>query len=158
MANFRENIDALEEAGLADSEILEIMSESVDGQMHAKNLLKNKESGHELPKKNSDTNAEIPSVCKRKVGALSAEKHPKSTRQGFPTQSLERERKSVLIIPSTELSLLSPFGPDRFSFSADMDEAPELAEKALNGEFPELPKKSPRWCPKILKNLLKVLK
>ena len=31
MANVRESIDALKEAGLADSEILEIMSESVDG-------------------------------------------------------------------------------------------------------------------------------
>ena len=40
MANFRESIDALNEAGLVDSEILEIMSESVDGQMLTKkNLL-----------------------------------------------------------------------------------------------------------------------
>ena len=31
MANFRGNIDALKVAGLADSEILEIMFESVDG-------------------------------------------------------------------------------------------------------------------------------
>ena len=30
MANFRESIDALKEAGLADSEILEIKSESVE--------------------------------------------------------------------------------------------------------------------------------
>ena len=48
MANFRESIDALKEAGLADSEILEIMSKSVDGQMLTKNLQKNKKSGHEL--------------------------------------------------------------------------------------------------------------
>ena len=40
MANFRESIDALKEAGLADSEIIEIMSESVDGQMLTKNLPK----------------------------------------------------------------------------------------------------------------------
>ena len=33
MANFRESIDALKEAGLADSEILEIMFESVEGKM-----------------------------------------------------------------------------------------------------------------------------
>ena len=33
MANFSEGIDALKEAGLDNSEILEIMSESVDGQM-----------------------------------------------------------------------------------------------------------------------------
>ena len=39
MASFRESIDALKEAGLADSEILEIMSESVDGQMLTKNLI-----------------------------------------------------------------------------------------------------------------------
>ena len=32
-------------------------------------------------------------------------------------------------------------GPNRFSFSADMDEASELPEKALNGEFSELPKR-----------------
>ena len=78
MANFRESIDALKEAGVADSEILEIMSESVDGQMHAKKLLNNKDSGHELPKKISDTNAETPSVRNRKASVLSTEKHPKS--------------------------------------------------------------------------------
>ena len=43
MATFRESVDALKEAGLADSEILEIMSESVDGE----NFIK--KSGHELP-------------------------------------------------------------------------------------------------------------
>ena len=89
MANFRESINALKEAGLADTEILEIMSESVDGQMHAKNLLKNKESGHELLIKNSDTNAETLSVRKRKAGALSAEKQgSRRQRQGSPRQSL----------------------------------------------------------------------
>ena len=46
MANFWESIDALKEAGLADLEILEIMSESVDGQMLTKNLQKIKESDH----------------------------------------------------------------------------------------------------------------
>ena len=46
MANFWESINALKEFGLADSEILEIMFESTDGQMYAKNLLKNKESSH----------------------------------------------------------------------------------------------------------------
>ena len=35
MAIFQETIDALKEAGWADSEILEIMS---DGQMHTKNF------------------------------------------------------------------------------------------------------------------------
>ena len=39
MASFRESIDALKEAGLADSEILEIMSESVDLQMLTKKNL-----------------------------------------------------------------------------------------------------------------------
>ena len=39
MASFRESIDALKEAGLTDSETLEIMSESVDGQTITKNLL-----------------------------------------------------------------------------------------------------------------------
>ena len=44
MANFRESIDALKEAGLVDSEILEIMSESADGQMLTKNSSSIKES------------------------------------------------------------------------------------------------------------------
>ena len=39
MANFRENIDALKETGLAGSQILEIMSESVDGQNAYKKLI-----------------------------------------------------------------------------------------------------------------------
>ena len=93
MANFRESIDALKEAALADSEILEIMSKSVDGQMLAKNLLKNKESDHELPDKINVTNTETPTIRKRKACVLSAEKHTKSLRQGSPRQSLERERE-----------------------------------------------------------------
>ena len=36
MAGFRGSIDALKEAGLADSDILEIMSNSVDWQMNTK--------------------------------------------------------------------------------------------------------------------------
>ena len=48
MANFRESIDALKEAGLADSEILEIISDSVDWRMFTKNSSFIKESGHEL--------------------------------------------------------------------------------------------------------------
>ena len=59
MTNFRESINALKEARSGDSEILEIMSESVDGQMLTKNLQKNKKSDHEL----SDT----PSTRKRKL-------------------------------------------------------------------------------------------
>ena len=65
MANFRESIDALKEAGLADSEILEIMSELVDGQILTKNSFFIKEYGHELPTKNNDATAETPSVRKR---------------------------------------------------------------------------------------------
>ena len=105
MANFRESIDALKEA---DSEILEIMSKSVDGEVLAKNLLKNKESDHELPDKINVTNTETPTIRKRKACVLSAEKHTKSLRQGSPRQSLERERMPVLIFLSTEQSLLYP--------------------------------------------------
>ena len=39
-----------------------------------------------------------------------------------------------------------------------MDEASDLAEKSLNGEFPELPKKSPAKASKTLKSQLKALK
>ena len=69
MASFRESIDALKEAGLADSEILEIMSASVDGQMITKKSSSIKESGQELPSKNNDFTNETPSVRKRKVDA-----------------------------------------------------------------------------------------
>ena len=85
MANFRESIDVLKEAGLADLEILEIMSESVDGQMLAKNLQKNKKSDHDLP--------DTPSTRKRKSCVLSAEKHTKSIRQDSPRHNSERERE-----------------------------------------------------------------
>ena len=44
MAIFRESIDALKEARSADSEILEIISESVDEQMLTKNLQKKPKS------------------------------------------------------------------------------------------------------------------
>ena len=143
MANFRESIDALKEADLADSEILEIMSESVDGQMLTKNSSFIKESGHELPIKNKDATAETPSVRKRKADALRTEKQSKTIRQGSPRQNLES--KDVHFDYSFDRVPLFPLsvGPNRFSFSADMDEASDLAEKALNVEFPELPEQSP---------------
>ena len=70
----RESIDALKEAGLADSEIFEIMSESVDGQMLIKKSSFNKVSGQELHTKNNDTTNDTPSVQERKADALSTEK------------------------------------------------------------------------------------
>ena len=142
MANFRESIDALKEADLADSEILEIMSESVDGQMLTKNSSFIKESGHELPIKNKDATAETPSVRKRKADALRTEKQSKTIRQGSPRQNLES--KDVHFDYSFDRVPLFPLsvGPNRFSFSADMDEAFDLAKRALNEEFPKLPKKS----------------
>ena len=117
------------------------MSELVDGQMLAKNLLNNKESDHELPDKISVTNTETPSVRKRKACVLSAEKLTKSLRQGSPRQSLEREDARPNFSFNRTVSPLS-ISPNRFSFSADMDKASELDEKVLKGEFPELPKKS----------------
>ena len=60
MASFRESIDALKKAGLADSEILEFMSESVDGQMLTKKSSFNKESWQELRTKNKDATNETP--------------------------------------------------------------------------------------------------
>ena len=80
MASFRETIDAVKEAGLADSEILEIMSESVDGQMITKKSSSIKESSQELPSKNNDITNETPSVRKRKADALSTEKQRKTIR------------------------------------------------------------------------------
>ena len=67
MASFRESTDALKEAGLADSEILEIMSESVDEQMLIKKSSFNKVPGQELLTKNNDTTNDTPSVQKRKA-------------------------------------------------------------------------------------------
>ena len=52
--------------------------------MLAKNLLNNKESDHELPDKISVTNAETPSIRKRKACVLTTEKHAKSLRQSSP--------------------------------------------------------------------------
>ena len=80
MASSRESIDALKEAGLADSEILEIMSASVDGQMITKKSSSIKESGQELPSKNNDFTNETTSVRKRKADALSTEKQRKTIR------------------------------------------------------------------------------
>ena len=85
MVSFRESVDDLKEAELADSEILEIMSESVDGE----NFIKN--SGHELPTNDINFIAETSLICKRKATALSAEKHPKSIRQDSPGINWERE-------------------------------------------------------------------
>ena len=154
MANFRESIDALKEAGLADSEILEIMSESVDGQMLTKKLQKNKEPGHEFPDK---IITETPSTRKRKSCVLNAEKHTKSIRQDSPRHNLEGEDAHPNFSPNRTASPVF-ISPNRFGFSADMDEASDLAEKALNGGFPELPRKSPQSHPTTPKSLLKAPK
>ena len=68
--------------------------------------------------------------------------YQKSIRQDSPRHNLERQDTRSNFSPNRTVSRLS-ISPNRFSFSADMDEASVLAEKALNGEFPELPTKSP---------------
>ena len=75
MASFRESIEALKEAGLADSEILGIMSNSGDGQKNGslsipKILSNRNKSGHELPTNDNKINAETPLVRKRKASAF----------------------------------------------------------------------------------------
>ena len=102
-----------------------------------------KESGHERPTKNNEATAETPSVRKRKANTLSTEKQSKIIRQGSPRQNLESE--DIHFDYSFDQVPLSPpsVDPNSFSFSADMDETSDLAERALNIEFPELPKKSP---------------
>ena len=134
------------------------MSESVDGQTLTKNSSFIKESGHELPTKNNDATAETSSVRKRKADTLSSEKQSKTMRQGSPRQNLESD--DVYFDYSFDRVPFSPLSvdPNRFSFSADMDKAPDLAERALNGEFPELPKNLQQRHPKTLKSLLKALK
>lgn len=62
MASFRESVKTLKEAGLADSEILEIMSDSIDGQMNEslsipKTLSNRNKSGHELRTNDDNINA-----------------------------------------------------------------------------------------------------
>ena len=125
------------------------MPESVDGQMLAKKSYFNKKSGQELPTKNIDATNETPSVRKRKADALSTEKQPKTIRQGSPSHIIDKEE--VHFDYSFDRVHLSPLsiGSNRFSFSADMDEASDLGERALHVEFPKLPKKSPA---KSLKN------
>ena len=98
--------------------------------MLTKNLQKNKKSVHELPN--------TPSAHKRKSCVLSAEKHIKPIRQDSPRHNLKREDTCPNFSLNRTVSPLS-ISPNRFSFSADMDEASDLAEKVLNGEFPELP-------------------
>ena len=102
----------------------------------------------ELPIKNNNTTTNTPSVRKRKADALSAEKRSKSIRKGSPKQNVEREEAHFnYSFDQVPLSPLST-GSNRFSCSADIDEASDLAERALNGELPKLPKKSPTKTPK----------
>ena len=128
-ASFRESIDALKEAGLTDTEILEIMSESVDGQTITKKSSSIKESGQELPSKNNDITNETPSVRKRKTAALSTEKQRKTVRQGSPGHSIDREDVhfdySFDRVPLSSLSI----GQNTFSFSADMMKRPILLKE-----------------------------
>ena len=77
MASFRESIEALKEAGLANSETLEIMSDSVSEQMNGSlsnpktksNDSLNK-SGHKIPKEDRNINAGTFTNRKRKAGSF----------------------------------------------------------------------------------------
>ena len=91
MASFQDNINALKEAGLGYSEILQIMSDSVDGHMNTEILSNNTKSGHELPTNDSNITSETHSVHKRKAGVFSIEKQHKSFRQSSPGLTWERE-------------------------------------------------------------------
>ena len=103
MANFRESIEAFKEAGLSDSEILDIMSDSVSEQMNGslsipKTISDNSynKSGHEIPKEDRNSNAEIFAVRKRKAGAFSSEKSLK-LQKGVETTK-RRLSKCVIFI------------------------------------------------------------
>ena len=79
MASLWESLEALKEVELADSEILEIMSDSVDEQTNGslfipKTLSHRNKFAHELPTEVDNINAETPSV----------RNNPKSLRQGSP--------------------------------------------------------------------------
>ena len=76
MASFRESIDALKEAGLADLEILEIMFNSVDRQINITASSNTNKSGRELPENDSNINAETPSVRKKEGWYLQRRKTP----------------------------------------------------------------------------------
>ena len=90
-----------------------------------KTFKKNKKSGLELPDTPSTRNS-----AQRNIPNLPGKTHPDIT---------QREKNTRLdFSPNRTVSPLS-ISPNRFSFSADVDEASDLAEKALNGEFPELP-------------------
>ena len=98
-------------------------------------------SGYVLKKNDNTSNAETPSIRKSKAGAFSAEKHPKWIRQGSIGISWEREVTSNHSC-NQWVSPLS-VSPNRFCFSANMDEDSELADKVLNGESQKKKKKHP---------------
>ena len=62
----------------------------------------------------------------------------------------EREREEVPFDHSFNRTV-SPLSVSPSRFSANMDEDSELAEEALNGEFPELSKKTPSMAQKTKK-------
>ena len=98
-------------------------------------------SGYVLKKDDNTSNAEAPSIRKRKAGAFSAEKHPKWIRQGSIGISWEREVTSNHSC-NQSVSPLS-VSPNRFCFSANIDEKSELADNVRKGEFLELTEKHP---------------
>ena len=91
------------------------------------------------------------SIISEKTDTLSTEKQSKTIRQGSPRQNIDSENVHFdYCFDRVPLSPLS-VGPNRFGFSANMDEASDLAERALTGEFFELPKKFPAKASKIPK-------
>ena len=151
MASFQDSVKASKEAGQANSEILDIMSESVDGKLNGsfsipKNDANSYKFRYEHPKEIEITNVETPSIHKRKAGAFSGEKQSrnnKSQRQGSSGLHVEREE---VPFDNPFNQTVSPFTIclNKFCFSTNMDEESELAEKVFNRDFPELSKRSPK--------------
>ena len=89
------------------------------------------------------------SVRKRKAGAFSGEKQSrnnKSQTQGSPGLHVEKE-EVPFHNPFNQTVFPLTISTNKCCFSANMDKDSELAEKLLNKDFPELPKRSPKMAP-----------
>ena len=104
MASFQESVKVFKETGLANSEILEMMRDSVDGQINEslsvpKISLKNSlnKSERETPKESTNVNTEHPPPVKGRWTLSAQRKTPEfKKRSSRLTQALLGEREELL--------------------------------------------------------------
>ena len=86
------------------------------------------------------------SVHKRKAGAYSGEKQSRNNNSQTQDSPGLHVEKGEVSFDNPFNQTVYPISSNKCCFSGNMDKDPVLAQKVLNKDFPELPKRSPKMA------------